>query len=182
MWRNDTQPHYHRTQNGTKRRPPTQYELEAMANTKIGKIDRTVVRSMFAANWSIVVLEGGIVGMSRFRDASLVLPMYGAAKVLGQLTDYFLEDKPRLGLIPYGLFLPTNGKPNSDYFLTGDIIGMRALVNYALASAENADEHLLARCADPASPVDVLRAYMSIYSVAGIGPDNEATLEWPSVY
>jgi hypothetical protein len=153
-----------------------------MANIKIGKIDCTIVGSMFAANWRIVVLDGGIVGLSRFRDASLVLPMYGAAKILEQLTDYFLEDKTRLGPIPYGLFRPTKGKPNSDYFLTGDIIGMRALVNYAFASAENSDEHLLALCADPASPVDILRAHMSIYSVAGIGPDNEATLVWPSVY
>jgi hypothetical protein len=46
----------------------------------------------------------------------VILAFISAGKVLTQLCEYPVDDKPRLGSIPYSEFLARKGKPEIDCF------------------------------------------------------------------
>jgi hypothetical protein len=110
----------------------TAYEQEVMVELNIQKTDHTFIGALYAANWRLVSVANCVVGLSPFRDLSLVLPVYHAGVVIRQLRDYVLEDKARSAPWPYSLFLPRKGGQDVDYFLTTHLPGMRALINYSV--------------------------------------------------
>jgi hypothetical protein len=116
---------------GHARHAPTASELETLAQNKIAQLERTVVAEIFAQHWRLVSVGRIAVGYTPFRDCSVVLSVFGADKILSQLYDYLIEDKPRLLPIPYGELLPRKGKRGIDYFLTTALDDVRALSNYA---------------------------------------------------
>jgi hypothetical protein len=52
-----------------------------------------------------------------FRDCSVVLTVFSVGKVLSQLYDHLIEDKPGLLPIQYDELLPRKGKRRIDYFV-----------------------------------------------------------------
>jgi hypothetical protein len=145
---------------GQARRAPTAYELEAFAELKIQKTDRTFIGAMYVAHWRLVALFDCIVGLAPFRDLSLVLPLYQAGVVLRQLTDYVLDEKARSAPLPYSLVISRKDKPDIDYFRTRDPASMRALVNYDLLCRTVVDPDVLALYSEPDTTWEAWRPHL----------------------
>jgi hypothetical protein len=166
------------------RHAPTAYELETLAQNKIAQLERTVVAEIFAQNWRLVSVGHVVVGYTPFRDCSVVLTVFSAGKVLSQLYDYLIEDKPRLLPIPYGELLPRKGKRGIDYFLMTALSDVRALYNYAAYSTDSArDAEILGPIlADLKAPLDAMMGNVVTYASTAKGVEADDVLLWPSAY
>jgi hypothetical protein len=160
----------------------TPFQIQQRAAEKCNEMEQTCIRAMFEHNWRVVSIMSVFIGWTPFPDASLVLPPYGAARALDQLKEYVLADKDRHGAIPVGTFILPKAKPNVDYFLPHNRVGIRAMINYGLSSVMVADADIHAIFYDPSSSYMALLNLVRLWKTATTFPDGTHPLLWPSVY
>jgi hypothetical protein len=132
--------------------------------------------------WRIVAVGDIIVGYSPYPDASLVLTVYYAGKVLSQIYRYVTDDKARLGPLPGSEMISKNGIAMQDYWHLGSLDHCRALLWYALYSSHAAQPHLGVLASGWEWNVLGFLEHVRVYDVSATNGTHEQFLLWPSLY
>jgi hypothetical protein len=163
-------------------RKPDPLQLEVLAEDKVSRFDRTVVGEIFTTYWRIVAVGDVIVGYSPYPDASLILSVYSAGRVLSQIYEYVTEDKARLGPLPGSEMIPKNGTVMQDYWYLGCVEHCRALLWYALYSCNTAQPDLRALSSSWGWGINEFLGLIRVFDVTAIENDQKRFPLWPSLY
>jgi hypothetical protein len=157
-------------------------EIELLGNEKTAKFERSIVFDIFRTQFRIISVDNFIVGYAPFPDATYVISPYGTNKVLGQLYDYLVVDKPRLGPIPPNTFLPHKGKRGVDYFELYQDQDIRAISWYVISSTQSISRDFGTWACNPTAPMASFWLYVKAWSIEALDKDDDVLTMWPNVY
>lgn len=160
----------------------TETEIELLSEDKVNRLERTLLVDLFRTQWRLVSFDNFIVGYAPFPDASVIIPPYGANRVLTQLYNYVVDPKRRMGAIPYCEFLPQKGKPGIDYFLMDRPEDVNALLWYVATSAALISTEFAAYLSDPGRDPRAVFAHLALWYVEASTDGGEVAVMWPSKY